>query len=556
MRKLLLLLAVVAIVGCQQPIGPSESPSPGILVAVGGGGMISRSTDAGRTWQVSMGTQVKILDYSAYNMKVNQLQVNGEINQGLIAQVQASSNAIAQLNSVGFLGDAYARGTLYQQLGQQWSGLIANPFGANTIYTVCYGNGVFVAAGAAGTLATSPTFGATWSALINCNFGANNVRSCAYGNNTFVIVGNGGSVGVSTTYGASWSAVINPAIFAGINIESVAFGNGVFVAVTTSGVIGYSLDNGNTWTLATSNPFGANIINSVVFGNGVFVAVGANGAGAGIARSLDNGKTWGGAFIANSFTGGNCEAVSFGNGVFVVGATSNQISRSVDNGATWSALIANPFSVGPFFPYGISYNFGIFQFGSSNAQTARSYDNGKTWGLSSNPFGANGIQCIASSLQVAGTGFTSTGTGNLVAVGAAGSIATAGWNAAYSLVQPVAAEPSLGTMHKHVFQFVNAGGPIGPPATINYAMATLTSIPVQATAIAVFGSWTGAGANEFVFLEDSAGTIYSVGFNNVAAQLGSLSGVVILNGDYTVRLVFGGVGNITAINFWMTAYWA
>ena len=98
MRKLLLLLAVVAIVGCQQPIGPSESPSPGILVAVGGGGMISRSTDAGRTWQVSMGTQVKILDYSAYNMKVNQLQVNGEINQGLIAQVQASSNAIAPVH--------------------------------------------------------------------------------------------------------------------------------------------------------------------------------------------------------------------------------------------------------------------------------------------------------------------------------------------------------------------------------------------------------------------------------------------------------------------------
>lgn len=553
MRKLLLLLAVVAIVGCQQPIGPSESPSPGILVAVGGGGMISRSTDAGRTWQVSMGTQVKILDYSAYNMKVNQLQVNGEINQGLIAQVQASSNAIAQLNSVGFLGDAYVRGTLYQQLGQQWSGLIANNFAGAAITAISFGNGVYVACSAIGTISRSTDYGKTWSALIGNHFAGASINAIAYGGGVFVAVGGGGTISYSTDLGVTWSVLIANTFGGGNNIEGIAYGNGVFVAVGTGGVINYSKDLGVTWTNA-ANSFAGGTILCVAWGNGIFVAA---GAAIRLCTSPD-GFTWS-ATKTVPFTAGNpIGGIAYGNGVFIAGLENAagvvQIARSVDFGNTWGAAITNPLGAPGI--SNITYDFGVFTVCTQGAQTARSYDNGITWSLSTNPFGASFIYGLASSPQVAGTGFSSTGTGNIVAVSAGGGIATAGWNAAYSLVQPVAAEPSLGTMHKHVFQFVNAGGPVVPPATVNYAMATLTSIPVQATAIAVFGFWTGAGSNEVVFLEDSAGTIYSVGFNDVAAQVGSLSGVVILNGDYTVRLVFGGVGNITAINFWMTAYWA
>jgi hypothetical protein len=120
-----------------------------------------------------------------------------------------------------------------------------------------------------------------------------------------------------------------------------------------------------------------------------------------------------------------------------------EISSSKDNGVTWSALITNPF--GGVDIFSISYNFGVFQAGAAIGLTARSYDNGLTWGsLVTNPFGANAITSIASS------------TSNMVAVGAAGSIATAGWNPAYSLVVPVAAEPSLGTCHFHRYRWWNS----------------------------------------------------------------------------------------------------
>ena len=81
---------------------------------------------------------VKKTNWSNVNLQVNNLEVINEINNGLIAQIQSAAAGVQQLQSVGVIGDFYVRGHLYQALGEAWSGLIANPFGATGISSISY----------------------------------------------------------------------------------------------------------------------------------------------------------------------------------------------------------------------------------------------------------------------------------------------------------------------------------------------------------------------------------------------------------------------------------
>ncbi len=158
----------------------------------------------------------------------------------------------------------------------------------------------------------------------------------------------------------------------------------------------------------------------MAYGTGIFVAVGSGK----IARSTD-GQSWG-SLITNPFSPSPIFGVAFGNGVFVAvgqaGVVFGTIAISVDLGVSWGSLITNPFSAQPI--YSVAYNFGVFQVGGGVGESARSYDSGKTWGsLITTPFGANIIYGIASSQ------YDTAATNAFVAVGAAGNIATAGWNA-------------------------------------------------------------------------------------------------------------------------------
>ena len=105
------------------------------------------------------------------NLKVTaNLQVDGEINNGLINQVNSATAAIGQLETAGFQGDLYVRGHLYQSLGEAWSGLIANNFGAHNVMAVCYGNGYYIAGGGFGEIEVSSTLGASWGANVGNPF--------------------------------------------------------------------------------------------------------------------------------------------------------------------------------------------------------------------------------------------------------------------------------------------------------------------------------------------------------------------------------------------------
>lgn len=428
MKYLLGLFIALTLAGCevgcqlrieQSPEAPVEHVY-GVSVAVGSGGSIYRSlVDLGE--EVAMGNpnlpSSRILqgDYTfAGNVKILGAFTQGNQNQQSGVNVSGAAGQIGSVTNP-FFGDLFVRGTLYQQLGQQWVGPITNPFGATTIEAISYGGGVYVAGGLSGKLSRSTDYGATWSALINAQFGAGEILGIGYGNGIFLAVGDSGGAGIisrSSDLGLTWVSIANP--FAGEQVFNVAYGGGVFVAVSTTGKIARSTDLGLTWA-NIANPFPGTIFR-IAFGNGVFVACGAGAFGGPgtIARSSDFGITWG-SLIANPLTN-SAYTIVFGNGVFVVGSSNSEIVRSVDNGATWGSLIPNPFTQ----PISeIAYEFGIFQAAGLAAQGARSYDGGLTWGsLITNPFGANAIYGIASSSQ------------NMVAVGQTGSIATAGWNAA------------------------------------------------------------------------------------------------------------------------------
>lgn len=504
--KAILLSLIVVFSGCQIPGAPDAPRSTGVLVAVGAGGMIARMEVAVANPNLPAS---KILNGN-YIFGGN-VRVLGSFNQGkqqadINAQAASGQIANAAGNSVAFSGDMYVKGTLYQQLGQLWTALIANNFAGNNIFCIGYGSGVFLAGGAAASLSRSTDNGATWSALIANGFnGVSGIRGVAFGSGVFVIVAELGQTSYSTDLGVTIHALVaNP--FGGTDIRAVAYGNGIFVAVGAGGKIARSTDLGKTWGSLITNPFGVSVIRTVTFANGVFVATSDSGV---IARSADLGLTWGSA-ISNPFGGTSISGLSFGNGALVAGGAGGKIAYSIDLGLTWSALISNPLPGGSQVS-NISYNFGIFQVSTFTAETARSYDNGQTWGsLIVNPFGANSIYAMASSDV------------NITMVGGASSIATAGWNSAYSLVQPVSAEPSLGTDHvtsdanRTTTLVVNiAGGNTGGTWS---AAVTMTGVPVGAKA-----AWCMANVNK-------AGTLPSLAVE--AATGYTLSNITVGNNLY------------------------
>ncbi|WP_287409550.1 hypothetical protein [Oceanithermus sp.] len=205
----------------------------------------------------------------------------------------------------------------------------------NNLQGVGYGNGTFVAVGAACEIVTSNDDGATWTTrasagAFSCPSGG--LNDVTYGNGFFVAVGAGGLIVRSTDGGNTWTQV---APFTGDptnDLASVAYGNGTFVAVGAGGVVLTSSD-GQSWSEETSNT--AADLAGVTYGNGTFVAVGAGG----VVLTSSDGSSW----SAGSLGSDDATAVTFGYdwdnvGLFVVTTrASNVVYTSDDAGANWSA---------------------------------------------------------------------------------------------------------------------------------------------------------------------------------------------------------------------------
>jgi photosystem II stability/assembly factor-like uncharacterized protein len=220
---------------------------------------------------------------------------------------------------------------------QSWTGLITNPFGTSIVWSIAYGNGVYVACGDGGKIARSTDFGNTWGSLITNPFGSQNIYGVAYGDGVFIAGGANGQIARSTDNGVSWDLISNP--FGTSTIWSIAYGNGVFVAGAGTGKIARSLDSGITWGSLIVNPFGTQNVYSLAFGDNVFVSVGG-GVGQ-ISRSTDNGASWEN-LITNQFKE-SLWSCTFGNNMFIVSSssTTGKFAYSLDAGSTWSNIISN-----------------------------------------------------------------------------------------------------------------------------------------------------------------------------------------------------------------------
>ena len=123
-----LSLLFLVLLSCQNPYVAPPPNTGGVVIAVGANGSIARSTDRGETWETSMANP---------NLPPSKVILGNKTFAGLVTFQQQpvmpsnqqgvnAAAAAGQINSVNgaseFFSDLYVKGTLYQQLGQQWSG--------------------------------------------------------------------------------------------------------------------------------------------------------------------------------------------------------------------------------------------------------------------------------------------------------------------------------------------------------------------------------------------------------------------------------------------------
>ncbi|HUS35306.1 MAG TPA: Calx-beta domain-containing protein [Verrucomicrobiae bacterium] len=132
---------------------------------------------------------------------------------------------------------------------------------AQTLNSIAFGNGVFVAVGDAHSILYSIDNGVSWAAA-DAEASAAALVSVQYGNNRFVAVGQGGRSFTSTN-GIHWTAHSM-----GGRHNTMLFGNGLFAAGSEDGIIAVSSD-GATWAYNTTAANGPLVLSA--FGNGKFL---------------------------------------------------------------------------------------------------------------------------------------------------------------------------------------------------------------------------------------------------------------------------------------------
>lgn len=191
------------------------------------------------------------------------------------------ANGNGKLAAIGSDGASW----LTSDTGEIWTPAQTVPPAGTSLGTIAFGNGLFVAAGAAGRLYSSPD-GVVWT-LRELNVPELNLRKAVFGDGRFVVLGTpSGAAGTTTenlflsTDGIAWTraAVPTPHSFLGVTsngtYSDVAAGNGRLVCTLPLNETTYLLtsnDGGLNWQtpVMVTGRFPA-----IAFGNGRFVVVG------------------------------------------------------------------------------------------------------------------------------------------------------------------------------------------------------------------------------------------------------------------------------------------
>jgi hypothetical protein len=248
-------------------------------------------------------------------------------------------------------------------------------FGTAPVYTIGFGNGLFLAVGNSGTLTTSPD-GITWTSRTS-GFGSNYLRGVTYGDGLYVLGGGNGTM-TSSPDGITWTSRTSG--FGSTVIEAMAYGDGLYVAVGRSGTLTSSPD-GTTWTTRTSG-FGTTTIYGVTYGDGLYVAVGDSGK---LTTSPD-GITW--TTRTSGFGSSVIQGVTYGDGLYVIVGATGKLSTSTD-GITWTSRTSG-FSNNA---YGVTYGDGVYVAVAYNGELATS-TNATSWTSRTSGFGTTTVRTV------------------------------------------------------------------------------------------------------------------------------------------------------------------
>ena len=246
----------------------------------------------------------------------------------------------------------------------------------NTLHTVAYGNGSFVAVGDAGAVLVS-TDATNWT-LRSVPTG-NSLAAITYGNGKFVAVGNAALYSSSATIIVSTDATnwISPFPAANNALYAVAFGNGTFVAVGHDETIVTSTD-GTNWVKRREMPSGLRLA-GVAYGNGLFMAT---AYGSGVVLVSSDAVNW----VARPPFGSSFRSIAFGNGVFLARNDEWNLVTSTD-GLAWS--ISPLVTYAPIFTFD-SARFVLFSSGGGGWNAAYTSADGLNWDTTNYFYLSNG----------------------------------------------------------------------------------------------------------------------------------------------------------------------
>jgi hypothetical protein len=288
------------------------------LVGKAGKALVVRLNESGVDW-ADVGQKIGDTLFSARNPGSSYLPLNG----GVYSQTAYA----ALFGIVGLISGSFA---------EVWAAVTSNA-GSNAINAVeTDGNGVWVAAGAAGAMVRSTDNGATWTAVTS-GFGATDINGLACDR------------------------------------------AGLWVAVGAAGKVSRSTDNGATWAAVTSGLTGTDVIYSVASDrNGTFVALFMSASSHGALRSINSGVAWASVVVNASAVGTYKGIATDRKGVWISTSSSTQYYRSTDAGATWTQIAGvSGLSTSRITTDG--KNTWVAANSGSVAQAARSSDNGLTW---------------------------------------------------------------------------------------------------------------------------------------------------------------------------------
>jgi hypothetical protein len=268
----------------------------------------------------------------------------------------------------------------YAMALENWTRASEYPFNEDSIKTIVYGNGRFVAAGSMRIPLAYSDDGDTWhrveDTVIDRIFVAGAALTLAYGNGRFVAAAKGDKI-VYSDNGETWTLVEDGGL-GHYAIEDIVYGNGCFVAVgyvweQFDGIIGYSSD-GETWTLVEDGSLDIDLFSCIAYGNGQFIAGGSKGR----AAYSNDGKTWA-AIPGSPFEDFDFRIITYGNGRFVARCSifnGPEMVAYSDDGINWTALSDGPFTW--YSVLNIVYANDLFIAVSHSARMAYSID-GETW---------------------------------------------------------------------------------------------------------------------------------------------------------------------------------